>query len=257
MPDEAAVHAGAEGVVAEVLAGPNSRVAEGSPLVRMQDPLLDARVKVIEARVKELRFRLEAKDVADPVEAKIVGAQLEHALADLSLARKRQHDLLVRSTASGRFIVSGVADLPGQFLRKGEVLGYVAPEEEPLVRVIVAEDEADLVRQRTERIEVRFADRIEEVVPGVVEREVPALSDTLPSLALSTLGGGEIMVDPSDQNRLKALANLLHLELRPELTRSLDNVGGRVYVRFVHDAEALAWRLYRKIRQVFLKQFNV
>jgi putative peptide zinc metalloprotease protein len=35
------------------------------------------------------------------------------------------------------------------------------------------------------------------------------------------------------------------------------NVGGRIYVRFDHGKEPLAWRWYRAIRQVFLRRLNV
>jgi putative peptide zinc metalloprotease protein len=126
-----------------------------------------------------------------------------------------------------------------------------------VVRVVVSEDEADLVRQSLDRVELRFADHMAEVFPGRVEREVPALSATLPSMALSTMGGGEILLDPSDPEHLKVLANLLHLELVAESAHPVEAMGGRVYVRFDHGREPLVRRLYRSVRQVFLKQFNV
>ncbi len=34
-------------------------------------------------------------------------------------------------------------------------------------------------------------------------------------------------------------------------------IGGRVHVRFDHGWEPIGWRLYRSLRQVFLKRFNV
>lgn len=255
--DEAAVHAGVDGTVAELLAKPGGSVQPGDALVRLEDPLLDSQVRVLRSRARELRLRYEATDLSDPVEARIVLEQLRHAEADLDLALKRQGDLVVRSTGSGRFVMAQASDWPGRYVKKGEVIAYVLPPQQPLVRVVVSEEEADLVRQRLEHVEVRFADRLADVVPAQIEREVPALSDTLPSMALSTAGGGRIVVDPSDPRHMKVLANLLHLELRAESSRRVDELGGRVYVRFDHGREPLAERLYRSVRQVFLKRFNV
>ena len=256
-PGEAVVHAGAQGVVDTVLAEPNARVGRGEPLLRMADPLLDGRVRVLEAKVTELERRLAGIDLENRAEAKIVREQLGHARADLALARERQRALLVRSPAAGRFIQPRAADLPGRHFRKGEVLGYVARLDEPVIRVIVPERAADLVRHETEGVELRFAGRVDDPVPARVVREVPALSQTLPNKALSTMGGGEIALDPGDREQRRALTRLLHLEVEPVAPHPVDAIGGRVYVRFDHGEEPLAGRLYRSLRQLFLRRLNV
>lgn len=256
-PDESAVHAGADGMVAEIIAQPNSFVTVGTALLRIEDAFLDARVEVLQARERELRYQYESKDTDDPYEATLLREQLKHAEADLALAEQRQHDLVVYSNTAGEFILPRDTDLPGQFVPKGQVLGYVVKPEETVVRVIVSEDEADLVRKRMFGIEMRLVNRMKEVVPGTVIREVPAFSDTLPSMALSTVGGGEIMMDPTDADQMKVLAKLMHLELKPDDDALNAVLGSRIYVRFSHGYEPLAIRWYRSVRQVFLKQFNV
>ena len=256
-PDESAIYAGAEGVVTEVLARPNSMVIAGEELLRLEDPLLDARVSVLESQVRELELRKDSRDVVDQAEAKIISERLDHALADLELARQRQRDLLVRSTVAGRFIVARVADLPGRFLHKGEVIGYVARLHEPVIRVVIVEDSADLVRQRVSKVEIRFIDQMEKVYPAEIRREVPTFSDTLPSLALSTVGGGEIALDPSDPEQPRALVNLMHVELEPVISEPVEALGTRAYVRFSHGNEPLGFRMYRALRQIFLRRFNV
>jgi len=256
-PGEAVVHAGAQGVVDTVLARPNARVSKGEPLLRMADPLLEGRVRVLEAKVTELRRRLAGIDLENRAEAKIIREQLSHARADLALARERQRALLVRSPAAGRFILPHAADLPGRHFRKGEVLGYVARLDDPVIRVIVPERAADLVRHETEGIELRFVERVDKVVPGRVVREVPALSQTLPNMALGTMGGGEVALDPGDREQMRALTRLLHLEVEPVEPHPVEAIGGRVYVRFDHGEEPLAGRLYRGLRQLFLRRLNV
>lgn len=241
----------------QLIAEPNSRVDVDMPLLQLEDPLLDMRVKALQSRESQLQVRYEALQPDDPLEAKILAEQLRHARADLELSRDKQRHLLVRSTHSGRWILPNPQDMEGQFVKKGQILGYVAQLDSPVVRVIVSEDRTELVRNRTERVELRFSDHMGSVFEAVVEREVPALSDMLPSIALSTVGGGEVALDPTDPQQLKVLAKLMHLELRPAQALSVSAIGGRVYVRFDHGYEPIAWRIYRATRQVFMKQLNV
>ncbi len=257
VPGEAMVHAGADGMVVKILKEPNGYVAKGDSLVLMDDPLLDAHVRVLETKAKELRIRHGAAKVEDPAEADIIEEELEHAVAELSLNRQRQRDLLVRSPRAGQFVLPQAGDFIGRFFRKGEVVGYVITFDSPVVRVIVPEDSADLVRQRSRAVELRLVDRMDEIYPATIQREVPVISDQLPSLALSTLGGGAIHMDPRDPQNIKALEKILQLELRLNTPISVSAMGGRVYVRFDHGAEPLARRLYRNLRQLFLSRFNV
>jgi putative peptide zinc metalloprotease protein len=173
------------------------------------------------------------------------------------LARDRQKALTVRAQAEGTFILPGATDLVGRFLQRGDTVGYVARFDRPLIRVVVPEDEADLVRSRTREVSVRLAGDMADTVPASVIREVPALSDSLPSAALSTEGGGSIALDPTDPRQRRVLANLLHLDLRFGENRTIPRIGSRVHVRFSHGADPLAGRLYRSIRQVFLRVFQI
>jgi putative peptide zinc metalloprotease protein len=255
--DQSTIYAGAEGVVTEVLAQPNSIVVVGEELLRLEDPLLDSRVRVLESQVSEMKFRKDSRDVIDPAEAKIISERLEHARADLERARQRQRDLLVRSTVDGQFIVARAGDLPGRFFHKGEVIGYVARLREPILRVVIAEDSADLVRQRVSQVEVRFVGQIDRVYSARIRREVPEFSNILPSLALSTMGGGQIVLDPGNPDKPRALENLMHLELEPVISEPVEALGTRAYVRFSHGNEPLGFRMYRALRQIFLRRFNV
>jgi putative peptide zinc metalloprotease protein len=257
LPGNGIVNVGADGVVAEILAEPDSEVAPGTPLVRLEDPLLSARVELLEIRMRELQLRLDRQDIADAANSLIVKEELRLAEADLALARDRQKALTVRAQAEGTFILPGATDLVGRFLQRGDTVGYVARFDRPLIRVVVPEDEADLVRSRTREVSVRLAGDMADTVPASVIREVPALSDSLPSAALSTEGGGSIALDPTDPRQRRVLANLLHLDLRFGENRTIPRIGSRVHVRFSHGADPLAGRLYRSIRQVFLRVFQI
>jgi putative peptide zinc metalloprotease protein len=154
-------------------------------------------------------------------------------------------------------MVPEAEDLVGRFFHKGEVIGYVTPSNARVVRVVVSQDDIDLVRSRLRRIEAKIPDRVTDTYTAVIIREVPAADEELPSKALSASGGGRIASDPRDTSGSKSFQRLFQfdLEIKPEPTRI--GFGSRVYVRFEHKWEPLGQQFYRRLRQLFLARFYV
>lgn len=257
VPERARVLAATDGNVTRILAPLDSQVAAGTPLLQLEDPYLAAHVRVLEAELKEFRLRLVAMEVGDRVQAGILRERVRAAAADLDLAKQRAADLLIRSPVAGRFVVPDGQDLVGHFVAKGDLVAYVIDPARPTVRVVVPQARIDLVRHRTRAIAVRFSDHIETVVPAAVSREVPSASRDLPGAALSSLAGGEIAIDPRDKRSVTALENVFQLDIGFARGITQERVGGRVHVRFDHGAEPILFRIYRSMRQLFLRHFNV
>jgi len=232
-------------------------VTVGEPLLQMEDPFIESKVRVLEATVKELRFRRAAVYATDPLQTQLLDEQINRAEGELALYRERQAQLLVHSPFNGRFIVRRPSDLIGKFVRKGEQLAYVAAFDQPVVLAIVEEDAADLARSRSRGVQLRVVGDVAHAHLATIVREVPDINDRLPSLALSTIGGGQIVMDTRDTKNPRALTKNLHLEIKPSTPLSVTEMGERAYVRFDHGPEPLAWRLYRDLRQLFLRRFNV
>ncbi|HEX9179494.1 MAG TPA: hypothetical protein VF859_03805, partial [Burkholderiales bacterium] len=188
------------------------------------------------------------------VRAQITLEELRAVDADLARARERAGELTVRSPAEGVFVLVTPQDLPQRFVRQGEQLGYVLPSAATTVRVLVPQDRIDLVRNRTEGVSAKLAERLNQTFAAYVRREVPGASDRLPSLALSSAGGGEVALDPYSRGGPKALQSHFEFELDlPDVRPS--GIGGRVFVRFEHGRETLARQAYRVLRQLFLQRF--
>ncbi|MBM3224469.1 MAG: efflux RND transporter periplasmic adaptor subunit [Candidatus Tectomicrobia bacterium] len=92
---------------------------------------------------------------------------------------------------------------------------------------------------------------------AVLGRTVPAATQQLPSLALSTQGGGGIATDPRDAEGHKALIRFFELDVHLLAAEEVRHVSGRAYVRFDHGWEPLAQRWYRQLRGLFLSRFAV
>jgi len=123
-------------------------------------------------------------------------------------------------------------------------------------RVLVSQDDVDLVRSRTERVEVKLAGRLYDSVEASIRREVPAASNRVSNLALSSVGGGGAALDPRQSKEPRTLDAWFEFELELPATTALV-LGEHVYVRFEHGAEPLAGRIYRAVRQLFMRQFTV
>jgi putative peptide zinc metalloprotease protein len=255
---EAAIHAGAEGVVTSLAAAPNAVVEPGVAILQLEDPALAARVRLLAGRVAELEAHHAMRDLSDPVRAKITLEELGLARADLALARERLAQLVLRSKAEGRLSLTRPDDLVGRFIRKGDLIGYILRQDDPVIRVVIPESEADLVLQRTRDVALRTASDRATVLPARIERIVPGLQDSLPSPALGTQGGGSISLDPTDPGRARTLGRFLQIDLAlPEGAAEGTRFGERVHVRFAHGAEPIANRAWRGLRQVFLKHFGI
>jgi putative peptide zinc metalloprotease protein len=257
IPEEAFVRAREEGFVARVVASTGAPVAPGDLLVQLEDPVVSAEAEVASARVRELEAQRASQQWVDRAETAIVEEQLGYARDRLDHARKRLADLEIRAGAAGTFVVPRAADLPGRFVKRGELIGHVIDLDTLTVRTVVSQDDAGLVQHRTRRVEVRLAEIVEEARDARLVRVVPAASSELPSIALGAAGGGEVATDPRDDKGMRAIQRSFQVDLElPSHTR-LVNVGEHVYVRFDHGSESLASQGWRRLRQLFLSSLHV
>lgn len=256
LPEQQMVRARANGFLARFLVEPGTQVVPGDALVESVDPVLDAEIRVAQAKVAELDAQFAQHFVTDRVQAQVTQEALDRELAGLERVLDRGADLISRSQSAGIFTVPHPADLPGRYFRKGEMIGYVIEPAQPRARVIVQQAEVDVVRLATNEVEIRTADRIDRVVKAKVIRQVPGGNEELPSKALSTEGGGTVPIDPRDPKGTKTMQRVFQLELELDAPAAA-LYGGRVHVRFDHVPEPLAQQWYRSLRRLFLTRFNV
>jgi len=186
-----------------------------------------------------------------------VREEMASVSANLQRAREREAELVIRSPADGRFVAPNAADLPGRFLTKGQLVAYVVEPKALMARVAVGQNDIAQVRERTRGVEVMLAAWGAEPVAARINREVPGASQQLPTAALGSAGGGPFAIDPRDSKGITALGRVFQLELAlPDVVRS-PYLGARVYVRFDHGFEPIGFQIYRVLRQLFLRQFDV
>ncbi len=256
-PDQSQVRAGSDGFVSSIVVPGGTQVQSNVPLMETQDPFLVARITVLRAQLREFEARLTSEQHRDRVQAAIIREEIQAIKADLARSVEQREALTLISPTAGVFILPGEKDMPGRYLRKGQVVGYVLDPEHLTARVAVSQDEIGLLRRHTQGVKVMLADWDAPSYPSEILREVPGGTNQLPTPALGTAGGGSFAVSPQDSSGRTTLERIFQLEvsLPPEVTNAF--VGGRVFVRFDHGYEPLGFQVYRSMRQLFLRRFGV
>ena len=254
-PEESRLAATATGFVSEISAESGSRVTAGTVLLRFTNAELDSRVKQISARRDEFLAKYDQSRQKDINEAMLFREAVMQIEAELAEAKSRQEELTMTAPEDGIFILEGQSDMLGHYFTRGTPLGYILDPDSLYLRVVVPQSGIEKVRGDSVAIDVRLADNLDTVYPAKIVREVPAASRELPSLALSTQGGGPFGLDPREKERPMVLEHLFQFDIQVDepLGPWLEQ---RAYVRFEHHPEPLAQRLYRSVRRLLLSRFS-
>ncbi len=257
LPEQAIIRAGTDCFITAFLTPPDRNVSSGHPLIGCEEPTLQAKERMLLARLEELEALHTAQWREDRVAASITQEEIKAVKSDLLIVREQLSELLIRSPLHGQFVVPRSRDIIGRYVRKGEILGYVITGQVKSVHVVVPQSDVGLVRERTESVTVRIASRLQESYSASMVRQIPGGSKRLPSAALGKNGGGQLDIDPRDDSGTMTLNTVFEYELVLPEGAANAPVGTRVYVRFDHGSQALAVQWYLRLRQIFLRTFNV
>lgn len=248
------VRATAPGLVAEVLAASGAQVVPGDALLRLDDPLADARLEALDWRVTELRLALEAERVSAPATARLREIELATAERDRTREAERQDARTLRAATEGRFAPRiAAADLPGRYLPEGQAVADILRPEASLVRIVVPQSGIAAVQAGVRRVELRLPHRPGAQTEATLATRLPAAADRLPSAILGLARGGNVPTDPSDPEGLRTLGRVfvLDADLPPGLLDAPQ--GGRVLVRLVHAPRPPGLALADWVRRQFLR----
>ncbi len=256
--EKSQVRAETEGFVSKILVSDGSRVKMGMPLMQADDPFLQSRVKILRSQLEELKLQLMAAQTTDRVQVAVIREEIASVRGSLKHTKEQYDALTIRSPRDGLLIIPEVNDIPGKFVKKGQIVAYVIdPKDLLTARVVVSQDDIGLVRERTKRVDVMQTEWEANSFLTEVWRQVPGGTSQLPTAALGASGGGSFAVDPRDSHGRTTLERVFELEISLPAEMGSAFLGSRVYVRFDHGYEAIGFQVYRSLRQLFLRRFSV
>lgn len=193
-------------------------------------------------------------------------AELAQAQSELAVLQERAQLLVVRSQVAGQLVLPGASDLPEQFLRRGYLLGQVLDGSPPRVRVAMPEHLAGQLEASQLQVSVRMRGSAARQHPAQLLRDSAGAVMQLPSAALSTRHGGDIVTDPQDADARKPLEPVVVLDVQLDgpadqaeaATRDAAGrrIGERAWVRFSTPAMPAALQIVQGLRAQLLRRFN-
>ncbi|OQW79274.1 MAG: hypothetical protein BVN35_02780 [Proteobacteria bacterium ST_bin11] len=256
LPDEAQIKVEQEGFVGDLLVKSNQFVQQGDVLLTMHDDALETKAKIARAKVAELQSQYRAEKESDLVKAEILKESLHVAESELDHLHKKANAMTISAAKSGYILLPDADDLTDSYLRQGELIGYIMDQQPPTIRMVVTQDDIGLLREHIAEVSVRLVSDPYRDYPASIIRLAPEATNTLPSPALATTGGGNIRVNSENEQDMQTLQKIFLVDLDFSPPSNLP-IGVRAYVRINHGGESIMTQVYRRVRQVFLRQFNV
>ena len=259
LPEQAEVRAQTDGFVRDLRVRDGDAVNPGQVLAVLDDPVLLAKQAEAHSRLLGLRVQYFNTLQSDRLQAQNFSEALAHAEAEITHIDTRIAQLEMRSQLAGRMVITRQDDLPGTFLKRGQPLGYVFAPGAVVVRAVVADEDAALVRLRTRGATVWLDERPGALISGRVTRDVPAATFKLPSAALADQNGGSVPTDPADNDHLRTLQPVFTVDVTLSeyaTEHAIERIGGRAWVRFDFGFEPLALQWARAAGQLLLKHFE-
>lgn len=257
VPQGAEIHAPASGFVRAAPVAAMSPVQPSQLLLELDDALLQAQYDEQHARVAQLDVQVVQDLAEDKARAFQNRELLQREQAQLADLGQRLQQLSVTAQRAGVYVRASSADLPGSYVKRGELLGYILTPPQRTVRVVVPQDDIGIVRARLQAIEIQLADRIGRRYGGQIVRAVPQADEHLPSKALTVEGGGDFVQDPREPGSPRTLDKVFQLDIALDPVPPDLRFGTRAYVRFQYAPEPLAIQLGRRLRQLLLSRLHV
>lgn len=257
LPDEAIVRAESSGQAVRVPVEAGRRVTQGEALLALDNPATLAELGTAAAAVAQAQAQLRQAEVDEPAKVAPLRAELAAREKRLAEAQRRVEVLEVRAGTAGRWVPAAPTELAGRYFRRGEVVGYVVAGPSVLVRTAVTQEDMALIRGRLAGVEVRLENAPHEAIGARLSRQVPGGEFQLVSAALGTSGGGEIPVDPAEQEGTKSLSRVFDVEVALAQPSGAAVFGDRAHVRFDLGHAPLAWQWLLRLRQLFLARLSV
>lgn len=256
---QAQVRAGTNGFVTKVAIGSEQKkVRTDDLLLQLDDPFMRARLELIDTQLAALEIQRSALIRTDRVQSALIAEEMDVVLNDRARLIEELDALDIRAPRNGVAVLPNASDLVGSFIAKGSVVGYVvAQRDTQTVRVVVSQNQVDLVRNDTLSVSVLPVEWEAAPVRAVVLREVPGATQQLPTPALGTAGGGKVPVDPADPQGVQTLGRFFEFEILMQYPSEDILLGRRVRVRFDHGYTPMGFQAYRSLRQLFLRLYNV
>jgi putative peptide zinc metalloprotease protein len=224
-------------------------VKKGDVILVLRSEELQARIAMVEARLRSAELQLSKAAVDAPSLAKQAAEEIGIHRDQLKDLYERRDDLVVRAPIDGELVAPQLPEMQGVFLPPGQDIAMVIRRDQLVIHTALEQADAEpVLAHRDTEAYIRMSGDIKTVLRAGQPRKALQSSPDVRHPALTQIGGGTAAPDPRDP--AKSAVPLYDVEV------PMDNAGGtyvpwqRVHVQFVLDRKPLAWQWARRFRQL-------
>jgi putative peptide zinc metalloprotease protein len=230
-----------------------SQLSKGDNIFSCHNNKLSTELVTNNWQLKELKAKLRG-NYSDPVQVNVLHEEIALLNNTIEELGTRIDNLTINSLVEGQLFVINDNDNYGDWLERGDVLGYVVAQNRIKINAMLPEYLIDEVRSEVLSIRLMGSSDLRPIESIDKWTIFPSTSKNVISPLLVEQGGGRIKLDPSQEN--KAIDSYFYVEVLPN-KQLLSYINQRVYLQFIHKDEPLGYRLYRMVRRTFLSYFEV
>ncbi|MCP5184677.1 MAG: hypothetical protein H6993_11990 [Pseudomonadales bacterium] len=257
LPDNAIVRAPLGCEITRTMVASQSPVNVDDPLFHCDNPALTTLLRVVQAQQDELAAESAGLQMTDRLNKTLIETKQSTLTAQYANTRDQLASLEVRAGINGTFVPAEEPELTGRYLRQGELAAYVIPAAARTIRVALEQNDGDALASTEPVIAVRLPDAggSFRAYPVRLLRHSPRTLRSVPSVSLTTAGGGPLTADPEGDG-LAVLEPVYDLELDWPAGVPALPIGRHVSVRLEREPKTVFSRLYAATRRTFLEQFG-
>jgi putative peptide zinc metalloprotease protein len=255
---ETVVRSQASGFVTQIHVTDGQVVAEGQPLMVLENRELAGRLAAMELTRQQNEIRLrQATETHDSSLQQVIRQDQLALDQQIEPLRKQVAELKVVSPRSGRVIARMLKHRLGDYAEEGESMLVVAGERDKEVVAVIGQDVVDETRQYLGE-EVRIFTAGFEEVSGQLTRIEPRATDRLPAPALAATDGGPLGVRASENDGQSETMRMIDPAFRGRITLVSEKslaipAGTRVTASLGFRLEPLGSRWMNTIRELWFQ----
>jgi putative peptide zinc metalloprotease protein len=255
LPDQGLIKSASSGTVTQQLVPDGAQVATGQVLLELSNPTLVSQLEYQRSSLREYEARLQQAWGDDRQSANRLAQDIVSLQATITQLETQVAQLLIRSPGSGKFKIASRHELVGSYVNQGDRIATLELTEPLRIRTALTQEQIGLVTQGTLDVAVRLVSQPDKILHAKVSQEVPSATFELPSPVLGAKGGGRLALDGSDSKGTKTTALVFLVDVTIPQLNQREYSGERAYVRFYHPPAPLGFQIFRRLQQLFTRNF--
>ncbi len=258
------VHAGVNGFVTEIHVKDGQAVKAGDLLLVLQDKELETTLNQLNAKLLEMRTRMQQSSVLDQAQRQIYEIEIDGLNEQLAEALRRKGELEIRAPIDGAVIAPKLDEFSGRWCARGTDLLTIATTNRQVAKLTIDQGEYQLLTKvetpektiPANKVEITIAGQPDPThsLPVLAARALASAQDELPHESLGQVGGGLAHTDTRDPKGRRAVVPQFEVRVKLDNPNNTVMSGQRAYARFTVESESLLWQGYRRLAQLIQAQ---